>query len=94
MPDGVALEIYRIVQEAVGNSIKHSGATKIDVAMSVTDGSLTLEVTDNGTYSPSGKRGIGLNSMRRRAVAIGGTLTVETDAENAMRVVLNVNIGK
>lgn len=94
VPDGVALEIYRIVQEAVGNSIKHSGATKIDVVMSVTDGSLTLEVADNGTYSPSGKRGIGLNSMRRRAAAVGGTLTVETDAENAMRVVLNVNIGK
>lgn len=94
VPDGVALEIYRIVQEAVGNSIKHSGATKIDVTMSVTDGSLTLEVADNGTYSPSGKRGIGLNSMRRRAAAVGGTLTVETDAENAMRVVLNVNIGK
>ena len=94
VPDGVALEIYRIVQEAVGNSIKHSGATKIDVVMSVTDGSLTLEVADNGTYSPSGKRGIGLNSMKRRAAAVGGTLTVETDAENAMRVVLNVNIGK
>lgn len=94
VPDGLALEIYRIVQEAVGNSMKHSGATKIDVVMSVTDGNLTLEVADNGTYSPSGKRGIGLNSMRRRAAAVGGTLTVETDAENAMRVLLNVNIGK
>ena len=76
IPDTVSLEIYRIVQEAVGNAVKHSGATTIAVQLTVAEGRLTLSVTDNGTFHQGSKRGVGLDSIRRRAAAIGGKVTI------------------
>ncbi|MDE6298090.1 MAG: hypothetical protein K2M10_00390 [Muribaculaceae bacterium] len=81
VPDDVALEVYRIIQEGVGNAIKHSGASLIDVALIVKGAELDVEIRDNGVYKPEGKKGIGLDSMRKRAGAIKGTLTIETVAE-------------
>ena len=72
----MSLEIYRIVQEAVGNAVKHSGATTIAVQLTVAEGRLTLSVTDNGTFHQGSKRGVGLDSIRRRAAAIGGKVTI------------------
>ena len=74
--DSSALEIYRIVQEAVGNAVKHSGATKIIVDLSCKSGEIRLSVTDNGTFRTSTKRGLGLDSIRRRAAAIGGKVSI------------------
>ena len=76
IPDAVSLEMYRIVQEAVGNAVKHSGAAEIAVQLQFADGSLRLTVADNGTYRPTSKRGLGIDSIRRRAAAIGGKVAI------------------
>ncbi|MDE5840625.1 MAG: hypothetical protein K2H49_06850 [Muribaculaceae bacterium] len=76
VPDAVSLEIYRIVQEAVGNSIKHSGATQITVSLSLGTDSITAEICDNGTYDRSGKKGLGLDSISKRAKSINGVADV------------------
>lgn len=94
VPDNVALEIYRIAQEGVGNALKHSGATHVDVRMDMAGGDLTLVVEDNGNYIPSGRGGVGLNSMKRRAAAIGGNLVVKQDDKGGMSLILSVNLGK
>lgn len=86
VPDATALEIYRIVQEAVGNAIKHSGATEIDVRMELRGDSLVVTVADNGTYHAAGGRGLGVESMRRRAASAGGTLAID-ERENGGTVV-------
>lgn len=90
VPDSIALEVYRIVQEAVGNAIKHSGADLITVKMTMNDGTLQVEIADNGTFAPSTRRGQGLGSMRRRASSIGGELTVEHPENGGTRLILRV----
>ena len=78
VPDSAALEIYRIAQEAVANAVKHSGARRVDVSLGKAGGDVTLTVADDGE-PPATKRGagIGRRTMRQRAEAAGGKLTVE-----------------
>ena len=81
VPDSVSLEIYRIAQEAVGNAVKHSGATEINVSLMLDGDTVTLTVTDNGTFDTTHSKGVGLDSIRRRAESIGGHLNI-SHAEN------------
>lgn len=92
VPDSVALEIYRIVQEAVGNAVKHSGASKIAVYVQLSNNSLQAEISDNGTYCATGRRGIGMDSMRRRAASINGDISFETAESNGTTIHLEVNL--
>lgn len=91
--DSIALEVYRIVQEAVGNALKHSGASVVTVDMRLDDTLLKLTVGDNGKYTPSGRRGIGQASMKRRAAAVGGHLAFEADEARGTKLVLRVRTG-
>ena len=90
VPDNVALEVYRIVQEAVGNAVKHSGASEIAVTLSLDANNLAASVVDNGTYHSSDKKGIGEESMRRRAISVGGSLEVKTADNGGTEVILTV----
>ncbi|MGW1716415.1 sensor histidine kinase [Streptomyces sp. NPDC002156] len=78
-PDGVSsvvgLAAYRIVQEALTNVVKHSGARHAQVSVVRRDGRLTVEVVDDGSRSPSPTEGgFGLMGIRERAAAAGGTI--------------------
>ena len=92
VPDATALEVYRIVQEAVGNAIKHSGATEISVVLGFNDGLLTTEITDNGYYKSNGRKGLGLDSMRLRTRSINGEIELLTDENKGTKVILKVKI--
>lgn len=92
VPDAVALEIYRIVQEAVGNAIRHSGATEIRVSLALDRNSLVAEIVDNGTYKSTGKKGLGMESIRRRANSIGGAVDIVAGVDSGTSVKLNLNI--
>jgi signal transduction histidine kinase len=91
-------EIFRIVQEAIGNALKHSGAEHLRVRMAVPDHSVVVSVADDGTgFDPSGpvaQRHLGLVSMRERAEAIGGTLTIESAPGAGTTVLLEVDLGE
>lgn len=76
VPDATALEVYRICQEAVGNAVRYSGASEVAVSLILDGDNLELKVLDNGRFIPSGRSGIGMASMSKRAAAIGGALTV------------------
>lgn len=88
--DSVALEVYRIIQEAVGNAVRHSGASEIYVAISLDGSSLEVIVRDNGTFKSSARKGLGLDSIKRRAGSIGGTVAIETQAGGGTEVRLTV----
>lgn len=79
--DEVALEVYRIVQEAVGNAVRHSGASHVGVALERTAGGLLLTVADNGHTSTASGGGIGRRTMRQRAAAVGGRISVENGVD-------------
>ncbi|MDE6380486.1 MAG: hypothetical protein K2L11_08440, partial [Muribaculaceae bacterium] len=94
IPDSVSLEIYRIVQEAVGNAVKHSGGDSIQVSMRLEGNRLTLSVADNGTFrAPQGK-GLGLDSIRRRAEAVGGSFEICQSENKGSELRLMVELKK
>lgn len=70
------IHIYRILQEALNNVVRHSGAAKADVRLHFEDKGLLLEVEDHGKgLNPElAKRGIGMVAMRERAELVGGTI--------------------
>ncbi|MGH8794320.1 MAG: sensor histidine kinase, partial [Stackebrandtia sp.] len=75
LSDSVELSIYRIVQEAVTNVVKHAAPADCQITLRNDDGTVIVEVTDNGP-GPSGQPGgHGLIGMRERAALYGGTLT-------------------
>ncbi|MDA0565097.1 histidine kinase [Streptomonospora sp. S1-112] len=73
LPAAVDLAAYRIVQEALTNALRHSGATRADVAVTYRPGGVGVEVRDNGTATAPPAEGNGLRGMRERAAAAGGT---------------------
>ena len=78
---------YRITSEALTNVARHAGAHHAQVAVAVADGSLTVRVADDGTgiAGPAGTgTGIGLDSMRRRAHELGGTLQVDSTPQGTV----------
>ena len=77
LPAVVDVSVYRIVQEALTNVLKHAGPARADVTIGCAQDTVTIEVTDNGTGqhangSPGG--GHGLAGMRERAAVFGGEL--------------------
>ncbi|WP_460062556.1 sensor histidine kinase [Streptomyces sp. YKOK-I1] len=85
--DGVQLTVYRIVQEALTNSLRHAGTgTSAEVVISAESGTVRIRITDTGTppgapeptRSPAqdGEQGHGLVGIRQRAAMYGGTVTI------------------
>jgi signal transduction histidine kinase len=72
---------YRIGSEALTNVVRHSGATRCEVTLSVADGWLVLEVSDNGRGGAANRDGgSGLPSMVERAAELGGSVEVTSSA--------------
>lgn len=92
VPDSVSLEVYRIIQEAVGNAIRHSGGECVTVEMDLTGDVLKVIITDNGRFNPTGRRGVGLKSMRQRAHAINGIIKIAEAQNKGTIVSLEVKI--
>jgi signal transduction histidine kinase len=75
LPDGVALCAYRIVQEALTNTLKHAGPATARVLVRYADGALELEVADTGSgVGNGGPVGQGLTGMRERVAIFGGRI--------------------
>jgi signal transduction histidine kinase len=87
---------YRIVQEALTNVLRHSGARHANVTVSHDPLALTLTVTDDGVgaqRAPTGNRGYGLTGMRERAEAIGGLFEAGPRPEGGFLVRARLPLG-
>ena len=77
VPERIAYEVYRIFQEQMGNIIRHSGATRIEAALKLSDTVLSLTISNDGrafgTSAPA--HGVGLTVISERAKAIGASLS-------------------
>lgn len=90
LPEILRVELVRIVQEALTNTRRHSGARRVRVVLeSDPDGGILVKVEDDGRgFDPSTVReGVGLSAMRERAREIGGELTVESAPGEGTRVI-------
>jgi len=75
-----ATHLYRIAQEAINNAVKHSGAHNIHLQLTHSDGTVTLQIKDDGRgLDQSGRRnqGMGLHIMEYRARILGGSFRIE-----------------
>jgi PAS domain S-box-containing protein len=85
--------LYRIAQEAVQNALKHSGAKNIDIELWSRPGDLRLSVIDDGqglTTEVAKGLGLGMRTMRFRASAIGGRLSITRGPDGGNCVVCDV----
>jgi DNA-binding LacI/PurR family transcriptional regulator/signal transduction histidine kinase len=84
LPDGEkAIHLYRIVQEALSNAVRHSGAKRISIRLAREDGSVLVEVRDDGKGLPDPAEessGLGLKILRYRASLMGGELSMERES--------------
>lgn len=84
--------LFRIVQEALNNAIKHAKAKNISLLLDYTPGLFTLTVSDDGNGFDSGlvKNGIGLKSMHNRAGLIGGNCNVLSSPGNGASITIKL----
>jgi signal transduction histidine kinase len=77
LPAAVDVSVYRIVQEALTNVLKHAGPARADVTVGCAEEAVTIEVMDNGGGEPGNQApagGHGLAGMRERVAVFGGEL--------------------
>ncbi|RYU76727.1 sensor histidine kinase [Hymenobacter persicinus] len=90
------LALYRIVQEILGNIVKHAGATAVEVNLERHAATLLLSVRDNGrgfdltADGPTEGSGMGLGGMKARAGLLNGQLTVESASGLGTHVTLHL----
>ena len=83
--------LFRIVQECLNNSVKHSAAKNIEIELLYRPGSLILQVSDDGKgFSPGlnhpSKNGLGLKNMYNRAALIGAVFSLHSATDNGTTI--------
>ncbi|MGI5201215.1 sensor histidine kinase [Spirillospora sp. CA-108201] len=94
LPAPVGLAGYRIVQEALTNAVRHSGAAAVTVEVRLFPGEVTVRVDDDGAGpaartghpAPGAAGGSGVRGMRERAASVGGELTAGPGPAGGFRV--------
>ncbi|MDO8672935.1 MAG: sensor histidine kinase, partial [Dehalococcoidia bacterium] len=98
LPTQLELGLYRVVQEALTNVAKHSGASSAVVTMERMSGAMRVLIEDCGCgfdvnqITNSRERGLGLFGMRERISLLGGTLNIVSQPEHGTRITLEVPI--
>jgi signal transduction histidine kinase len=82
LPLEVGLSLFRVLQEAVYNAVKHSGVKRVEVQLSEHPNEVHLTITDKGmgfdVEAAMQGRGLGLTSMRERVRLLNGTITIDS----------------
>ena len=90
IPIQQAVALFRIVQEALTNTIKHAQATKVSISLSKTDEGIYLEITDNGKgFDMSIKKRIdsyGIIGMKERAYLLDADLSIESQLGKGTKI--------
>ncbi len=90
VPPDTALCLFRVLQEALHNSVKHSGVRHIEVRLWGTSGEIQLTVKDSGAgfdrEAAKTSRGIGLISMEERLKLVDGTLSIESQPKSGTTI--------
>jgi signal transduction histidine kinase len=95
LPGGVELSVYRIVQEALTNTLKHADPSNVTVTLAFRDARLELEVVDDGTPTTPGPATTaqGIIGMRERVALLGGELQTGPREGGGFRVVAQLPLG-
>jgi len=89
----VAIQLYRIAQEAFSNALRHAEATRLDVSLRDTRAGMRLRIADDGRGLPSDaddRSGLGLRTMQYRAKLVGASLEVRSEASGGTAIVVTL----
>jgi signal transduction histidine kinase len=90
LPERISLGLYRVLQEALQNAIKHSGARHVDVWLRGVADQIELTVHDSGAgFDPVDAfkgRGLGLTSMNKRLKAVNGQLSIDSKPQGGTTI--------
>lgn len=96
LPPALGQELYRIVQEALNNTLRHASAEKVTVTLNQQDNQLHVAIHDDGigynlaTHEPQG--GMGLESMRERCEKLGGDFAITTAKGEGFTVAVTITL--
>jgi len=97
IPKEISLCIFRVLQEALQNAVKHSGDQNFVVEMSGTNDGISLTVSDSGIgfdwQDATNRRGLGLISMRERLRLVNGELSIQSEPARGTTVRAQVTFG-
>lgn len=87
-------QVYRIIQEALNNILKHAQATRVDVQVFGHEGEVNISIEDNGKgFNPSEvPDGLGLNQMKIRTESLGGRIEINSHPGKGTLVLISVPI--
>jgi signal transduction histidine kinase len=80
LPGSCEVTAYYVAAEAFTNAAKHANASAVDIVIEEADGTLTVQVRDDGAGGADASRGSGLTGLRDRVEAVGGRMTVDSPA--------------
>jgi|GEM_PF-2954001 len=94
LSNAVEIALYRVVQEAMTNVVRHSHAKKVVVCLSVIDSNAVLEIVDDGIgfdfKLKDGFGGCGLKGMKERIEILGGTFMIETKLGKGTKILVKI----
>jgi signal transduction histidine kinase len=101
LPGTVETTLYRVVQEALTNAVKHAKPGKIWIRAWIEEQVLHCSIRDDGAgfdarsvQASTGRKGLGLVAMRERLSAIGGTLWIESAQKRGTELLIRLPIGE
>jgi chemotaxis family two-component system sensor kinase Cph1 len=98
LPATVETTLYRVLQEAINNVVKHADATKVGVILEANEKEVSLIVEDDGrgfSWNPdhaSSSSRLGLLGMRERLALVGGSLEIESGQDNGTTIIVHAPI--
>lgn len=93
LPESAELTAYFVIAESITNAIKHAGASVITVTGRLTDGSLRIEIADDGRGGASINAGTGIRGLIDRVRGVGGDLVLESPAGHGTRIEVKIPCG-
>lgn len=89
--------LYRVIGELINNSMKHSGASLIELSMMYDGQHITIDYSDNGKGFDTGAvldTGMGLSNITSRIQSLKGTVEIESERAQGMSAHIDVNVGR
>jgi signal transduction histidine kinase len=95
LPGKESVDVLRVLQEALTNARRHSGAGRVEVRLRTENQDVLAEVVDDGRgFDPASVRaGVGLSAMRERIEGLGGKIEVRSRPGEGTKVTVTVHLG-
>jgi signal transduction histidine kinase len=92
LPQPIEVAAYYVVSEALANATKHAMATGVNVAVESQNGSLRLQIDDDGVGGADPSQGSGLAGLRDRVEALSGSIQVSSPAGEGTHVLVELPV--